>query len=182
MLITDEKWHEYGFPDRLVQEMKIAAEKKKKQMHEREQELLDRHLSQKVSDLRFPDLEQMKETSSKLDKLEVVAENSTTSSNATLNTNSNNNNNNVMVTADSVEDANLIKTRQMKDVINVIADVASRVENDESVLENIKQGLSKISEKQKFGDLELEVQTIFESIIGLNSKTSKVFKAIHQNM
>lgn len=178
MLITDEKWHEYGFPDRLVQEMKIAAEKKKKQMHEREQELLDRHLSQKVSDLRFPDLEQMKETSSKLDKLEVVAENSTTSSNATLNTNSNN----VMVTADSVEDANLIKTRQMKDVINVIADVASRVENDESVLENIKQGLSKISEKQKFGDLELEVQTIFESIIGLNSKTSKVFKAIHQNM
>jgi len=85
-------------------------------------------------------------------------------------------------TGNSIEDANASKIRQMKDVIDVVADVASRIENDSSFLDKIKSGLEKLSSKNSFGDLELECQSMFEQIIGMDSKTAKVFSAIHQNI
>jgi len=57
--------------------------------------------------------------------------------------------------------------------------VACNVETDERV-NQIREGLAKYDEYA--GELELAMNDLFKNVIGEDSKTARVFKAIHQNI
>jgi len=76
----------------------------------------------------------------------------------------------------STADPTVSKTwRQIK---KAILGVAANVEDEERYL-SIAIGLEQFGSYS--GELELEMRKLFETVIGVDSKTSKVFKVIHQN-
>jgi len=68
----------------------------------------------------------------------------------------------------------------MKEVAKVIMGVAQRLEESQKVKE-LKDYIQQILLKENFSDLEFEVADIFEKL-GVESKTAKLFQAIHQNI
>jgi len=66
-----------------------------------------------------------------------------------------------------------------KQIHKAIVGVASNVETEEQV-EEIREGLAQYRTYE--GELELAMNDLFEKVVGEDSKTARVFKAIHQNI
>jgi hypothetical protein len=74
-------------------------------------------------------------------------------------------------------------------------DLALRLETKETCTK-IRDGLRKLIDQEKFGDLELELDTFFHQVcfpplrlfsdsmqvVGIDSKVARVLKVIHQNI
>jgi hypothetical protein len=69
----------------------------------------------------------------------------------------------------------------LREVANVVCEVAARLESEET-LGRLKKAFEKLLQQEKYGDLELVLEELFEKDIGVDSKTARVFKVIHQNI
>jgi len=114
--------------------------------------LATKHLSRRVSTLRISQITEISDHLEESDKLEVVGAGSSS--------------------APPV-------SKVWRQINKAVIGVASNVETVEKV-EEIREGLTKY--KNYEGELELAMNDLFENIIGPDSKTARVFKAIHQNI
>jgi len=162
-LISNEKWKEYRVPDRLVQAMKVTAEYVKDQMTlmEKEQESLTP--TRLVTPFRLSDSFSKETTVETLHNLVVTdkLEN---------------------LTVEQKEPKEESKMNScVAEVANVINAVASRLETKEDAA-RIANGLDNLLKQEKLGDMELELEELFHKVIGVDSKTARIFKAVNQNI
>jgi len=112
-----------------------------------------KHLSRRVSTLRLSQILEVSEHYEEEDKLEVV-------------------------NGGSASSAPPI-SKVWRQINKAVIGVASNVETEERV-EEIREGLAKY--RTYAGELELAMADLFKTVIGEDSKTARVFKAIHQNV
>jgi len=74
-----------------------------------------------------------------------------------------------------------IKNGVMSEIKRVVTEVATRLESKER-LEKITEEFDKLLKLQTVPDYELIIESMFQKVIGVDSKTARVFKAIHQNI
>jgi hypothetical protein len=76
-----------------------------------------------------------------------------------------------------VDEANSIRFA----IYKVIMGVANQVETPEKA-RKIQEGVEKLLDANFRGEMEIVLQNLFESVIGTDSKTCRVFKGIHQGI
>jgi len=72
----------------------------------------------------------------------------------------------------------------VKEVAKVVMELATRLETEEQQVK-IKQEFDRLlfnNSNHSFGDLESLMESLFKNVIGTDSKTARVLKAIHQNI
>jgi len=116
--------------------------------------VVTKHLSRRVSTLRISQLTEINDHAEDVDKIEVISTSGSPNSPPPM-------------------------SKVWRQITKAILGVASNVETLER-LAFIKEGLSNYNTAG--GEMELTMAKIFDEVIGIDSNTAKVFKAIHQNV
>jgi len=209
-LITEDKWKEYGIPDRLVREMKLVADKMVQNKRRSEQLELQQMTKRTIAMFRLStDL-------GKKDKLEdvtVVQGENTEEQKESIEEKKESieeKKESIEEKKESIEEKKKIEEIEekieetkieeqnsplasqtppaphlnkgiVKEIARVINDLAIRLESEELQLKIAKR-FEEILQREKFSDLEGLVEDLFRNTIGINSKIGKVMKVIHQNI
>jgi len=116
--------------------------------------VVTKHLSRRVSTLRISQFTEINDHFEDTDKLEVISSSGAPNSPPPA-------------------------SKVWRQIHKAVLGVASNVESADKV-EEIREGLSKYSSYG--GEMELAMADLFSNVIGEDSKTTRVFKAIHQNV
>jgi len=157
-LITPEKWKEYGIPDRLIQELKAAAQRERMKRRASDKLEMQELETRTISMFRLS-IDKTQEPDSSEDKLEDVT---------------------VEGAKEEKKEKN-INRGILKEVARVVTDLAARLETEDQQIK-IQKKFEELLQKEKFPDLEGVVEDLFKTTIGTSCKTAKVLKVIHQNI
>ena len=69
----------------------------------------------------------------------------------------------------------------IREIRRVVLEIAYHLESKEQFAK-LSQSFDGLLKQDKFGDLELLIESLFSNVIGADSKTARVLKAIHQNI
>jgi len=157
-LLSDEKWKKYEIPEKLVQLLRLEAEKVKLQRQQKQKLSSTLKLSQFRLSASFDSPLQVEQFPLQ-DKLEDVKEETEPTEKKEENT----------------------PKRLLREIKTVVLEIALRLENKDT-FDLIKSEFDLLLQQEKYGDLELVLESLFQRAIGVDSKTTRVLKAIHQNI